>query len=245
MPTNAFDVWFVSADQVYKGVPFQVVAGWAEQGRAAETDRVRPTGINAAWQLLRDHPLLRDYLPGRMMPTVAVPGMTTAAHVEHVEPPEPEYLARKPADDDDDDVDMIPLIDISLVLLVFFMMTTAVAALSPIDVPAISSGQETAIDADSLTVQIDLRNTGEAFYSLRIGEQAVERENNNLETQAALVARLDAVLARMNRPPEVRIACHKQLKHVRVRELAVDLEARLAKGQITLYTAEVNEQPKK
>ena len=28
-----FDVWFVAADTVYRGVPYGVVTGWAEQGR--------------------------------------------------------------------------------------------------------------------------------------------------------------------------------------------------------------------
>ena len=33
MPAPALDVWFVSTEQVYRGVPFQVAAGWVEQGR--------------------------------------------------------------------------------------------------------------------------------------------------------------------------------------------------------------------
>ena len=36
----------------------------------------------------------------------------------------------RPHGDEDDDVDMIPLIDISLVLLIYFMMTSAISALS-------------------------------------------------------------------------------------------------------------------
>ena len=34
-PPKAFDVWFVTANTVYKGVPYNVVADWAQQGRLA------------------------------------------------------------------------------------------------------------------------------------------------------------------------------------------------------------------
>lgn len=241
---NTFDVWFVTADQVYKGVPFQVVSGWVEQGRVAVADKVRPAGTVVAWQAISDHPLLADYLPGNYAPTRTLPGITVAGPTGPVEAPEPEFLSRKHADDDDDDVDMIPLIDISLVLLVFFMMTTAVAALSPVEVPGISSGAESSTDGDAITVQIDIRDSGEAYYGIRVGEQSISRENNNLDTLTEAMARLDAVLRQTNRPPEVRIACHKKLKHLRVREVAAELEKRKAKQQIAFYTAEVNEQKK-
>jgi biopolymer transport protein ExbD len=239
-----FDVWFLTADQVYKGVPFQVVAGWVEQGRVSASDQVRPSGTNVAWVKIGDHQWLADYLPPiGSSPALAVRVEETSA--EHVEAPESEMTHRKHADDDDDDVDMIPLIDISLVLLVFFMMTTVVSALSPVQVPAISSGTELSQDADALTIQIDLREAGDAFYAIRIGDAPITQENNNLDTLNALNIRLNAILTTVNRPPEVRIACHKDLKHVRVRELAVELEKRRAKGQIAFYRAEVNEQPKK
>jgi biopolymer transport protein ExbD len=239
-----FDVWFLTADQVYKGVPFQVVAGWVEQGRVSANDKVRPAGVTQApWLTIGAHPLLSDYLTPQVAMAIAPDGATTSS-VEAIEAPEPELGHRKAADEDDDDVDMIPLIDISLVLLVFFMMTTAVSALSPIDVPSITTGSEASQDADAITVQIDLRESGEAYYAIRVGDKPIEKENNNLDTLAQMAVRLDAVLGTLNRPPEVRIACHKKLKHVRVRELAMELEKRRVKGQIAFYAAEVNEQPK-
>src|SRR5262245_28299314 len=62
-PPKAFDVWFVTANTVYKAVPYNVVADWTQQGRLAGGDRVRPTGTTEAWVAVREHELLADYLP--------------------------------------------------------------------------------------------------------------------------------------------------------------------------------------
>src|SRR5262249_20401976 len=45
----AFDVWFQAADTVYRGVPYGVVTGWAEQGRLAAADKLRPAGTEDPW----------------------------------------------------------------------------------------------------------------------------------------------------------------------------------------------------
>ncbi len=235
---NTFDVWFLTADQVYKGVPFEVVAGWVDTGRVSSDDKVRPSGATTAWVRIADHPLLADY----RAPQVA---MTPTGNAAPVEPPELEMSHRKVIEDTDDDPDMIPLIDISLVLLVFFMMTTAVSALSPVDVPAISTGSELSQDADALTVQIELRDGGEVYYALRVGDQPIAKENNNLATISELNARMDEVLAKVSRPPEVRIACQKKVKHIQVRQVVEQvLHKRKEKQQIAFYAAEVNEQSK-
>jgi biopolymer transport protein ExbD len=242
MPATPLDVWFVSAEQVYRGVPFQVTAGWVEQGRLAGTDKVRPAKTSDPWVTVGDHPLLADYLIRPAGPRVVAAG--TAA-VAPLEPPEPDGLRR--ANDDDDDVDMIPLIDVSLVLLVFFMMTAVVARNdSPVDIP--DSGVGTEIRADDpaiLTVQMDLRESGEAFYAVRVGAgRTVKAEDNNLLTQDEVKARMTALLPQFTTPPEVRIACHKKVKHVRVRELVTMIDPFRKGGQISGYRAEVNEAPK-
>jgi biopolymer transport protein ExbD len=55
---------------------------------------------------------------------------------EALEPVQIDFTWKRRPEDGDEDVDMIPLIDISLVLLIFFMMTAAVAAgLADIDTP--------------------------------------------------------------------------------------------------------------
>lgn len=242
MPAPPLDVWFVSAEQVYRGVPFQVAAGWVEQGRLAGTDRVRPARTSDPWVAVGDHPLLADYL---LRPAGARVPAAGPSSVEPLEPPQPEGVRR--AADDDDDVDMIPLIDVSLVLLVFFMMTAVVARNdSPVNIPESGVGAEIRADDPAiLTVQMDLRESGEAFYALRVGAgRTVRPEDNNLLTLGEVKARMSALLPQFTTPPEVRIACHRKVKHVRVRELVTEIDPFRTSGQIAGYRAEVNEAPK-
>src|SRR5947209_1478312 len=137
-PDN-FDVWFVKADTVYRGVPYGVVADWALQGRVAGEDRLRPAGSQVAWASVADHPLLADFL---YRGSAAETG--DLAEQLHAVDMDTEFKMK--GEGEHDDPDMIPLIDISLVLLIFFMMTTAVAALSPVDVPEMKHGSKMGSD---------------------------------------------------------------------------------------------------
>lgn len=232
---DKFDVWFVAADQVYRAVPWAVVSGWAEQGRLAAADRVRPASSTTAWLKVADEPRLSGFLfdPDRHRGESAGDGAPIELDVG---------LRKRAREIEDDEVDMIPLIDVSLVLLVFFMLTTVVAAVSPVAVPEMNYAQEFAVEADSITVQIDkLPGGDEHFYALRLGDSGPTPDDNNLLSLGELMARLDKRLAERNVPPEVRIACHGELPGGLVREVTEQLNRRQLKGQITQYTADVNE----
>lgn len=239
MAAQSFDVWFVKADTVYRGVPPGVVTDWALQGRVAADDRVRPAGVESAWQRVGDHPLLSDFLFRK--------GETTAEsadYAEQLQKVEMDVSPRKRAEDDDDDPDMIPLIDISLVLLVFFMMTTAVAALSPVEVPDMKHAAELTEDDDAFAVHIDKRAANDVFYALRVGKRPPAPEDNNLPTQEALLRRLDDRLTQAQRPPAVLIVCNREIERGWVRDLAQELDKRKTKRLISTYSAEVNEKTK-
>lgn len=239
------DVWLIASDTVYTGVPLQVVLGWASQGRLGPNDQVRPHGTQA-WVLARQDPQLRDFLARPTAPSaIAVPPTATAnpasSDADLHEPIELDVGWTKPAEEEDDDVDMIPLIDISLVLLIFFMMTATVAALSPIDVPSLRYAGELSKDQEAITLMIDKRG-GEPVYALRVGDKPPEREDSELSSLGLLMNRLDARLASgTTSPPEIRIAAEKTLPRRHIRELAQELSKRKAKGQIAFYGAEVNE----
>ncbi len=232
----AFDVWFVAADTVYRGVPYDVLSGWAGQGRVSGADKLRPAGSTAPWTLVSDHPLVSDFLA----PAGAQPVPDDLA--EQLAAVEMDVTVPTSADDDDDDVDMIPLIDISLVLLIFFMMTSAVAALSPVDVPGMKNAFEPRNDADAITIRIEKRVSGEVFYAVQVGNGTPAPEDNNLATVGEMLARLDVKLADVKQPPEVRVACDQTLPRERIREVAKELDARRVKDKIASYSAEVNEQ---
>jgi len=128
-PANrVLDVWITETKSVYTEVPFAVVVDWIAQGRLLADDRVRLAG-NKAWHPIQKVPALSPYLP-RAEP------LETSAASESLEPVDLGWNWKRP-EDDDDDIDMIPLIDISLVLLIFFMMTATISSgiLAPIQTP--------------------------------------------------------------------------------------------------------------
>jgi len=127
--SRTLDVMLVETRQEYRGVPYTVVTDWIQQGRLLGEDQVRATG-GTAWHRLDAVPALAAFLP-RPEPT------RVEDRAEALEPVHVEFSWRRPAGQDESDVDMIPLIDISLVLLIFFMMSAAVGAdvFSPIATP--------------------------------------------------------------------------------------------------------------
>jgi biopolymer transport protein ExbD len=239
-------------------VPYNVVADWAQDGRLAATDMIRPAGSSKAWITVAEHEFLSDFLP-RPAAAAAVPVAVTAAAVEAREPgtaeqpatasapaeiPDPEPIAfRRRSADEDDDVDMIPLIDISMVLLVFFIIIRAAGALAPIDVPEMKYAGQLRNDPDAVTINIDKQDEFTVYYSVRVGQNPPRSSHDLLPTPEKAVAALDELLAEAPRPPEVRIACRKDLPRERVYELRRELEGRQKKGFINSFTATVIETP--
>lgn len=119
-PDRILDVWITETETVYTAVPFSVVADWLQQGRLLAEDKVRLAG-KEQWHPITRVPALSPYLP-REEP------LETAAPAEALEPVELGWHWKHPGESEDEDVDMIPLIDISLVLLIFFMMTATVSS---------------------------------------------------------------------------------------------------------------------
>ena len=226
-----WDVWLVAADQVYKGVPADVVAGWAAQGRLAPTDKLRPAGSDAAWGAAKDAPGVGGFFaPNRPSPLADAP----TADLELGPAPR-----RREAEDDE--VDMIPLIDVSLVLLVFFMLTTVVATTPSVDVPAIKNVTTFSPEANALVIQIEQPTPGALTYAVRPVESVAAPEDANLKTLPELLQRLDAMLAARPTAPAVRIACQGSVPSERFLAVASELEARQRAKRIEAYTADVQE----
>jgi biopolymer transport protein ExbD len=155
------DVWLVENNLVYREVPYTVVTDWIQQGRLLAEDKVRAAG-GPRWYRLDAVPALAAFLP-RPEPT------RVEDKAEALEPVEVDFRWRRPAGEDEGDVDMIPLIDISLVLLIFFMMSAAVGAgvFSPIATPA-AGFQVLKLSEGMYWVGIDARGKdkkGETLYS--------------------------------------------------------------------------------
>ena len=141
---------------------------------------------------------------------------------------------------------MIPLIDISMVLLVFFIMMQASGALSPVDVPDMKWASKMSDATNAVTINIERGGGETVYYAVRVGENAPSPEHDRLDNPEKAMAALDALLddrAARLKPPDVRIACNKALPSERVFELIKELKGRKEKGKINSFTAEVNEAP--
>lgn len=150
-PDRVLDVWIVESNAVYTEVPFAVVADWTQEGRLLADDRVRLAG-KTTWHPLRKVPALAPYLP-RPEP------LETQAAAESLEPVDLGWSWKRPEESEDEDVDMIPLIDISLVLLIFFMMTATISSgvLAPIQTPA-SKFPAGVLGADQFWISVDSKS---------------------------------------------------------------------------------------
>jgi len=264
-PPKAFDVWFIAANTVYKSVPYHVVADWTQQGRLAASDMVRPTGTEEAWVQVAEHELLADYLPRLIAaeivsPEAAAPaesspsqrggvGNAQAVRIARapvpaaVELPDPEPTTRISRFEEDDEVDMIPLIDISMVLLVFFIMIQAAGALAPVDVPEMKYAGQLTADPDAITVTIEKLNTEDVYYSVRVGPAPPTPNHDMLPTPEKAMDAVVEELRDRQVPPEVRIACRKDLPRERVYELRRALEPLRKKQMVNSIVATVVEAP--
>jgi biopolymer transport protein ExbD len=230
------DVWIVETNTVYKEVPFDVVSDWVQQGRLLEDDRIKPSGTKD-WVLLGTSQELAPYLP---KPEPHRP----ADQAEALEPVVLDFVYKKPPDEADDDVDMIPLIDVSLVLLIFFMLTASAAAAAGVfaNVPEAEHGLM-ADNPDSMRIDITLEGDGSPVYALGMGDRPAEPDDRDLRTQAAVLDRLKARLARTQGQVELVINADRDLKAKVARDLLVALRGEPYRSKISVNFFGVNESP--
>jgi biopolymer transport protein ExbD len=226
------DVWIVESNTVYREVPYTVVADWLQEGRLLDNDKVRPSGTGE-WQLIADTSNLAAFLP-KSEPFRA------NDQAEAMEPVEFDFAWKKPGSDEDDDPDMIPLIDISLVLLIFFMMTsTVVVASSRINVPDVSNGA-TLAGSGTIWIGIDRQPDGSAVYAIGEGEKPAGKDEQEL-TEAQLLQKLAARMKGLQEPAEVRITADRNLPYEVVKKMTVALEPYRQSRRIKAIRAEVSE----
>jgi biopolymer transport protein ExbD len=227
-----YDLWLTASNRAYRGVPFSVVTDWLQQGRILPTDKIRPEG-GGEWLTIAASPAFAAFVPHD-----EAPAADDAA--EALEPLHTALPVRRHSEDDDD-VDMIPLIDISLVLLIFFMMTATVAiGGSKIDTPQTLHGVEFTQDKSMLWIGVDRRDGGRAVYSIGQGDMQAETADSELALEQ-LLAKLDIRLRANGSGTIVRLAGHKQLPYGVMQKLTAELEKRRGSGKITDIKAEVNE----
>ncbi|MBI2808839.1 MAG: biopolymer transporter ExbD [Planctomycetes bacterium] len=241
------DVWIVDLKKVYTGVPFTVVTDWLQQGRLLAADRVRLAG-KEKWHPVENVPALVPYLP-KAQPLAA------QDRAEALQPIDLGFQSAKVREEEDDDVDMIPLIDVSLVLLIFFMMTAAVASgvFSPIATPT-ARHQLASISTDMYWIGIEFDKDDKTITRYSLGKDS-EKENylvkptEGEEVLAGLAKELDQASGDI----KVRLRADKNLPIETIKGLTLDLQelevrlnrTRAVKGRVHIIVlGEVSEPTK-
>jgi biopolymer transport protein ExbD len=221
------DVWIVETNTVYREVPFTVVADWVQQGRLLENDMLRWSG-QKDWFAVGATPSFSAYLP-------RADAHRANDQAEALEAVRVDF-SWKPREAEDEDVDMIPLIDVSLVLLIFFILTTtAVAVSTTIPTPPAEFGVLSS-NPDMLWIGIDRDKNGDPVYSLGYGDKpATAAEDQNITTLDRLLERVDSRMMEKDDPVEINIKGNEKLPSGVIRDLAVKLEGhRIINGKIKI-----------
>lgn len=217
------DIWIVESNTVYKEVPFAVVTDWVQQGRLLEDDMFKPSGTKD-WIKIGGWGEFQPYFP-KPEPN------RTEDQSEALEAVHTDFTFKRPHDDEDDDVDMIPLIDVSLVLLVFFMLTATGANLAAfVKTPEVEYS-DVVDDPSSFRIDIDNDN-GRPLYSLGVGTKAAEESEKDLRNLGAVLDRLKVRLATVPTTVDVVINADKDLKSKVVRDVLVSLRAEPFRSKI-------------
>jgi biopolymer transport protein ExbD len=238
------DVWIVETNTVYREVPFTVVTDWVQQGRLLADDKVRSSGT-AEWHLLGKVRALAAYLPQAEPQRVE-------DRAEALEPVEVEFTWKRPDEKEDEDVDMIPLIDISLVLLIFFMMTAAVQTglFSPINTPA-AKYKTDIIGQDMYWIGIDIKDANGKIHRDANGKpipwyslgQDTKRFEEPAQDRKQALAGLEQRLKDRKESGEVRvrIRADRSLPYDLIQGVLVDLQK--LEGRLNQARAKDKRQP--
>jgi len=229
---RTLDVWILEANMVYREVPYVVVTDWLQQGRLLADDCVRLSG-SKKWHAIKAVPALGPFLP-------KVEPLEAEDRAEALEPVDLGMDWRRPGEEEDEDVDMIPLIDISLVLLIFFMMTASISTgiLSTIATPA-AQHQLAAITQGSYWVGVDSKNRagikgeeGSTWYSFgKDVKEQVAPTQDFAQVTGALVKELEKA---DGGEVKIRLRGERSLPIETIKGVVVqlqDLEGRLNRGR--------------
>jgi biopolymer transport protein ExbD len=225
MARRLMELKVVSLDRVYRPVPMETLVRLATEGRISAEDLVRPAGTEA-WCRVDQVPSLAAGLPRRAGAEPGAAGDELDAAGGGWTPlragPQPEEAA----------MDMAPMIDVTFLLLIFFMLTNSLANPSPMDVPTAVHGRGVTLEGQQL-ILIDQQGK---YY---LGDRA--KSENLAGDVDALIREVQQNAGRSEMPLDVILSAHKTTKHVRVRELIEALGSLDGLGRVMLGVEEKHE----
>jgi biopolymer transport protein ExbD len=220
------DVWIVDTNTVYQEVPFEVVADWLQQGRLLADDMTKPSGTKD-WDRIGGMAELVPYLP-REEPH------RPDDQAEALEPLiDPGFNYSRRHIEEDEDVDMIPLIDVSLVLLIFFLMAAGGGiAASLIRTPGAEHG-DMVPNPTAIRIDIGPDKDGDPLYSVGEGASPAAEDDRDLRSLQAVLDRVKAALNRREDKAEVIINLDKNLPAKLGRDLLLALRAEPFRSRVS------------
>lgn len=230
---ESWDIWLTSERTVYPGVPYSVVCDWIVDGRLLPEDRARPSGSgSAAWAPLPRYEWFAPYFVAQSSPATAEDAAEAHEAVEL-------GLDRKKREEEEGEVDMVPLIDISMVLLIFFtmmrLMNAAGGGPSRAAIPTPEAENGYVLEkAEMISIGLHLdEKTGVKYF---VNEEPV---NPNTEEQMLYQVRL--LLEKRPGEPRVILRAHQELPTETVKAIL----ARLQEQGIKTIAGEVRDKYRK
>jgi biopolymer transport protein ExbD len=194
---------------------------------------LKPSGTNE-WKRIGGTSDFNVYLPKPQ-------AFRTEDQAEALEPVQLDFSYKKSHSEEDDDVDMIPLIDVSLVLLIFFMLISAGAvAASPIKLPGAHNPDVSTINPKEITIGIDLEG-GTPVFSLGIGNKGpADDEHRGIHDLEQLKLKISEMLGGTG-ATEVTINAHRDVRSGLVRDITAMLGSGPFRSRVTKVLIGVNE----
>jgi len=225
MARRAMELKVVSLDRVYGPVPWDKLVQLAQQGRISAEDLVRQAGTEA-WSRVDEVPALAASLP---QPSLVLTDEGGAAVELDADAGAAGALlpAKKPSEDVE--MDMAPMIDVTFLLLIFFMLTNSLANPSPMDVPVAVHGRGVTLEGQQLL----LIDTEGGYY---LGDNA--SEENRAASLDALIQEVQANADASRAPMDVIVNAHKKSSYLQIRELVERLGSVQGLGEIMLGVEE-------
>lgn len=225
MTPQAYDLKVVALDREYQRVPAATLIKWVTEGRIAPTDLVRPSGTEG-WQPVMEVHELAAALPQGL---VREPSLVLEPEPEQAADEAATWSMQRPRTRGEIiELDMTPMIDVTFQLLIFFMLTNALANTSPMDLPRAVHGVGVSPDG----VQMILVDEQGRYY---LGEKVDPQFERKLDQ---LVQQVGENAAQAGGGLPVIISAHKQARHAQVRQLVEELGRIGNLGQVRIAVEE-------
>ena len=207
-----YDVWIVKANQVIREIPATTILQWIGERRLISRDKIRPAGT-AEWFEVGQNPSLAN-------------NPLQNENVELEDSASASQLFGK-HQVVDDDIDMIPLIDVSLVLLVYFLMSTS----------SMGSGTSTKLPIaeyasvkgikDQAWIEIDSSKK----FTVGLAERKKD-QTTKFETQEKLISYLQDEIKKGQGFKEITVYAPGDISAGTIRTLVTSIEKSFGKDEI-------------